>query len=263
MYKHKEQKLTPNQITFSLSDIKQELENSINDEHKRVNIDSAKKRAVFQHMDYDNFRQMVLGANIKPVKTTEMNDLMGMTNQRSVMNAASTISFLNKEENKSAGVAPEGNLDINEAENARDFKKYFDRILKLNCEKMDTLNIALKYLENIPKEKYAKVFGLDFAVDDLMKIVKVFFEYCQEVEKLPLESVKIFTDFFTDISEVQSFNTSILKWLSKQEKEKLSQLFNLYEEKTKGLSENDQENVKLDAQNYVEKIQKVKSIYKL
>lgn len=48
MYKHKEQKLTPNQITFSLSDIKQELENSINEEHKRVNVDSAKKRAVFQ-----------------------------------------------------------------------------------------------------------------------------------------------------------------------------------------------------------------------
>jgi len=161
-------------------------------------------------MDYDNFRQMVLGANIKPVKTTEMNDLMGMTNQRSkhlnskrslflspgVMNAASSISFSNKGENSGNAVLPEGNLDINESQNARDFKKYFDRILKLNCEQMDRLNIAVKYLENIPKETYSKVFGLDFAVDDLMKIANVFVEYCQGVEKLPIESAKIFVDFF-------------------------------------------------------------------
>jgi len=262
MYKHKEQKLTPNQITFSLSDIKQELENSINEEHKRVNVDSAKKRAVLQHMDYDNFRQMVLGANIKPVKTTEMNDLMGMTNQRSVMNAASSISFSNKGENSGNAVLPEGNLDINESQNARDFKKYFDRILKLNCEQMDRLNIAVKYLENIPKETYSKVFGLDFAVDDLMKIANVFVEYCQGVEKLPIESAKIFVDFFADLSELESFKTSILKWLSKQEKEKLAQVFTLYEEKTKEL-ESDQENIKEDIKNCVAKIQNVRGIYKL
>ena len=44
---------------------------TINDENKRVNIDSAKKRAVLQHMDYDGFHQMVLGANLKPIKKGE------------------------------------------------------------------------------------------------------------------------------------------------------------------------------------------------
>ncbi len=37
-----------------------------------MNIDSAKKRAVLQHMDYDGFRQMVLGANIFPTKSLEL-----------------------------------------------------------------------------------------------------------------------------------------------------------------------------------------------
>lgn len=36
-----------------------------------MNVDSAKKRAVLQHMDYDGFHQMVLGANLKPLKKGE------------------------------------------------------------------------------------------------------------------------------------------------------------------------------------------------
>jgi hypothetical protein len=48
----------------------------MNDEAKRVNVDSAKKKAVVQRsyddykdMDYEGFRQMVLGANIFPSKS--------------------------------------------------------------------------------------------------------------------------------------------------------------------------------------------------
>lgn len=46
-----------------------ELHNDINEASKHSNIDSAKKRAVMQHMDYDNFRQMVLGAHLFPLKS--------------------------------------------------------------------------------------------------------------------------------------------------------------------------------------------------
>jgi hypothetical protein len=37
-------------------------------DNKRTNVDSAKKISVMQGMEYDGFRQMVLGANIKPMK---------------------------------------------------------------------------------------------------------------------------------------------------------------------------------------------------
>lgn len=48
--------------------IRDEINYEINEENKRVNVDSAKKKACLQHMDYDGFRQMVLGANLMPTK---------------------------------------------------------------------------------------------------------------------------------------------------------------------------------------------------
>ena len=45
-----------------------EFHHEVNQENKRVNVDSAKKKACLQHMDYGGFRQMVLGANLMPVK---------------------------------------------------------------------------------------------------------------------------------------------------------------------------------------------------
>ena len=44
-------------------------------DNKRVNVDSAKKIAVMQHMEYDGFRQMVLGANLKPSKAGQITSI--------------------------------------------------------------------------------------------------------------------------------------------------------------------------------------------
>ena len=53
---------------LSASMARAEMQGDIDFANKRVNVDSAKKLAVMQHMDYDGFRQMVLGANLKPMK---------------------------------------------------------------------------------------------------------------------------------------------------------------------------------------------------
>ena len=52
-----------------MNELKKELKTEMNVENKRVNVDSAKKLACLQHMDYDGFAQMVLGANLKPIKS--------------------------------------------------------------------------------------------------------------------------------------------------------------------------------------------------
>ena len=54
--------------TLSAVKARTEMQGDIDFANKRVNVDSAKKLAVMQHMDYDGFRQMVLGANLKPMK---------------------------------------------------------------------------------------------------------------------------------------------------------------------------------------------------
>ena len=51
-----------------MAEVKEELGEAIDYENKRTNVDSAKKKAVLQHMDYDGFHQMVLGANLHPLK---------------------------------------------------------------------------------------------------------------------------------------------------------------------------------------------------
>ena len=53
--------------------VRKEIGVEINEENKRVNVDSAKKKACLQHMDYDGFRQMVLGANLMPTKPGAIN----------------------------------------------------------------------------------------------------------------------------------------------------------------------------------------------
>jgi hypothetical protein len=69
------EKLKPGELEFSLSNVKQEMANSIEYEIKRKNVDTAKKLACKQLVNYDQFEELVRGANLKTVKTNEMSDL--------------------------------------------------------------------------------------------------------------------------------------------------------------------------------------------
>lgn len=58
--------------TTDISNLKTKLKEDINREYHRVNVDSAKKKAVLQRMDYDGFHQMVLGADLKGMRPEEI-----------------------------------------------------------------------------------------------------------------------------------------------------------------------------------------------
>ena len=58
---------------------KKELMKDINVENQRVNVDSAKKKACIQCMDYNGFRQMVLGANLMPSKAGQLTSIFNPT----------------------------------------------------------------------------------------------------------------------------------------------------------------------------------------
>jgi hypothetical protein len=51
--------------------MRRELENALNIEERKKNVNDSKFRAVAQRMDYNGFRNMVLGANLKSVKAGE------------------------------------------------------------------------------------------------------------------------------------------------------------------------------------------------
>ena len=59
----------------STSELSSELARSVLVEEERFNIDEMKKRAITKARSYDEFRQMVLCANLKPMQSKELADL--------------------------------------------------------------------------------------------------------------------------------------------------------------------------------------------
>lgn len=70
------------QVDLTLASLKDELRQAQEQEMKRQNENDSKLRAVAQHMDYDQFRQMVLGANLKCAKSGEINNIKPSTGER-------------------------------------------------------------------------------------------------------------------------------------------------------------------------------------
>lgn len=74
-----------------ISKLKDELHDSLKAEEHHQNVDNAKKTAVKQLMDYNNFEQMVLGADLKPVKTKELNSLVEMGKDKRLDKVFNTV----------------------------------------------------------------------------------------------------------------------------------------------------------------------------
>jgi hypothetical protein len=91
----KNEKRLNEDVLLNASKYKNDLKDAINMENHRTNIDSAKKKAVMQGMNYDGFHQMVLGADLKGVKTKELQDFRP---NGIVMNSVMTQKLLTKEQ---------------------------------------------------------------------------------------------------------------------------------------------------------------------
>ena len=96
----KNERLLNEDLLLNASKYKIDLKNAISNENHRINIDSAKKRAVNQGMNYDGFHQMVLGADLKGVKTSE---LLEFKPKGIIMNTVMTQNILSKEHEFLAG----------------------------------------------------------------------------------------------------------------------------------------------------------------
>ena len=80
------------------------LQDDINFENTRVNVDSAKKIAVMQHMEYDGFHQMVLGANLKPTKGINVQSIFKPQEYEKTINSVATFQSIAHGDNMEGGV---------------------------------------------------------------------------------------------------------------------------------------------------------------
>ncbi|EAR98280.2 RPAP3 monad-binding domain protein, putative (macronuclear) [Tetrahymena thermophila SB210] len=232
----KEQKLRTNNINFSVESVKNELEGFIDDENKRVNIDSAKKRAVLQGMDYGGFRQMVLGAHLFSIKSKELIDMSAdRVNKKNeiVLNSSLTtfnnvvdLSARQKEEIEQINLRIAEMLANNElqANSFRDFKKNFDSQYKFPIDDVAAQNIYLIF-KSQKEENFKKIFSLDFDVSYFIKIIKVM-KYVIQESLVPNQNaleLLFLMEFLDQMSKVKDFQFSVPKFLSSKEKVELKE----------------------------------------
>jgi hypothetical protein len=135
---------------------KNDLKRALNTENHRINIDSAKKKAVNQRMDYDGFHQMVLGADLKGIKKDEISSIV--TNRNTIINASLISRKLGEEVDVfsknfiSTGNPEKDKIKIGERDNSVLDYKAFTKMwkgLSSTGDKIALLNGHVEQFENI------------------------------------------------------------------------------------------------------------------
>ena len=120
-------------------------------------------------MDYEGFRQMVLGANIFPTKSKDLNNFtLGNEERIQVHNKM----YMESQGHPSLDKKIEGNSERH-CFNFRDFKKKFNKHYdkELSWEKAEECYSLLKEQS---RERLEKVFSVECEADILLKVVEVF-----------------------------------------------------------------------------------------
>ena len=210
--------------------IKEELADSIKYEEHRDNVDQAKKRAVRQMMDYEGFRQMVLGADLRPVKTNEMKDLVDVTRHNDlVYNPYSTAPLVSSEttvklavesaqKDEAKHLLQHSKPESYEANNFREFRKVFDKLLTKN-PRPENEEELVAWLRTVPPENYMQIVSFDFDIGYLVTVCGIMSKWMKRgVYEEKRSEFAWYLDFLGHIGSLKTFNISIKSMLKSAEK---------------------------------------------
>ena len=145
---------------------KRDLKTAINEENHRSNVDRAKKKAVSQYMDYDNFHQMVLGADLH--NGLNLNDVIDIKPEKAILNSISE----NKEfENKVKNDLFLKNFVKDDNKKIINFKEDDEITIqkfKKNVKNLNSVDDKINYIfNNIKIEKFKELFNINIIDSDL------------------------------------------------------------------------------------------------
>lgn len=262
------QKIYPKDIQVDMNDMKKELQASIKYEEHRDNVDAAKKKAVKQLMDYNNFHQMVLGADLKPLKSTEVKELIELGAKRNpeiILNHATgdvksvKENVYNQEifENlkPERKILDEGKgkneLDLTEDEirtqmeeiphpkNYREYKKIVKKIYNRDKPVLNS-DLALVIWHTLqPKNNYKRIYSVNFEISFLINIVDILLEWIadDEIWDQRRNYFTWFLDFLTDLTNMSSFEFGLKSLFGKTESILLRKLLDLIGERNENLAD--------------------------
>ncbi|CAD8073549.1 unnamed protein product [Paramecium sonneborni] len=215
-----EKKLTEKDMRLNCQSIRDEFEKEINIEHQRINVDSAKKKAVLYHHDYEGFRQMVLGANLYSIKSKELANFgFNETNNEKIFN-----SSYQKQQQPSQEEIKQLQINIKEIQckNFRDFRTLFSKHYNKPLSQ-DNYAELMNILQMQSEENIKKIFSVDFHIEYFFKILEVF-DYSISILKDGKE-LSFMIGFLGELVKIKDFIQQIKKFLKKQEKEELREFF--------------------------------------
>ena len=136
-----------------MDEVQKEMKFNINHGNQRSNVDSAKKLACVQRMDYEGFRQMVLGANLYNIKQGQVASIFDY--RATGFNSTAKVAGKNQVDNEDI-VRNTLGIDLTDAldtpKNVCEFEKFF---LKRCQDSMQRYT----YLRLIQFENYSRIFG--------------------------------------------------------------------------------------------------------
>jgi hypothetical protein len=192
---------------------KNQLRDEISRDNHRTNIDSAKKKAVLQCMNYDGFHQMVLGADLKGIKPGDLYSIKS-NQSNTIMNNTSIQNKYNE------------NIEILQNAFTVDNKeiKTLDNILK-NKEKNE-MNFNQKTFI-----KEYKIINLNKNADNnnenlyinLSKKIDLINLYGEENFQNMLDEAKLQSDVFLDL--VNTFGEILTFYFNKKDFDMISKCF--------------------------------------
>ena len=155
-----------------------EIYGEINRENQRVNVDSAKKKACMQGMDYDNFRQMVLGANLMPTKPGAIN--IYKANEGMEFNHAAAITCIQQTNDVGNALgydeavvreclALSNNDQLGAPRNQEEFQKFV-------VQKCHDSMQRYTYMRLIKESHYVGLFAREFDSELFLLLCKTFIE---------------------------------------------------------------------------------------
>jgi hypothetical protein len=201
---------------------KEELKGAINKENHRINVDSAKKKAVIQRMDYDGFHQMVLGADLKGIKEKEMKQLKPesiILNNVAIAHKLSETKDIyqknfvplsnNKLDINHTITEKLNSLNIHDGLTLKQFEKNFVKNLSSSVDK-------ISYLLELSLSEFTKLFENSIIETDLflhiiLHIATFIIERNKEIDNSKLQHLFDIINFFQDNNQYKVLRKFITK----------------------------------------------------
>ncbi|ETI38651.1 hypothetical protein F442_15519 [Phytophthora nicotianae P10297] len=221
-------KKTADQLTsiehgaFDTAALQQELAQALEDDRLYKLTDSMKKRAIHTAANYDDFKNLVACADLKPISQKELRDFSRTERQTNISYKKKPTQKKSGNDRRSQPAAPA--LDVPPA-TAVDFCRNWKRYLK-------TTDAKFRYLQLTTPERLADMFKPDIDSDLMADIVEVLVaSWTQKPADINPEDPAPPT-FALAVMEALSQTTRlslILDFFEDHQMEKVHELFNLVE----------------------------------